>query len=859
MSEDDRAVKAARAKAMLKKRQAKKHGTPPSHTSGVISPVSERAFSPAPQERRLVTVSVDDQKQDLSDVFTGDDNADASWLSTLPRASSPPPAPPPTAVVFSESAATSPNSATIASANSHPEEIVWLEKGNGMLNLQIEQLSSEKAELQKTGDSFRTQNETLNAELGQSRAMNVNLKSENQTLKAELERMEKTKSSTSELEQTEAVLEKQYEHSAELEQQIQQLQAEMEVSLRNEQQTISLLVSEKAALTSDLERLSGAESDAQEAERMLLEEQSKTADLEEHLQQLRSELQDSTNRIQSQELTERELADKVKDQERQLQIANGSLISTRKEAEKHRRRARELEEQIESDDRADRLEASLKNTQDRADDLEFQLSKLKQTHSALKSERDELESRIRTVSEGEDEWKTKHIDLQTLHQNVEAQLAQTIAEKKDISNEKSSLQAELDTEQLTNAATELMSSTKHLQTVQNEAKIANRRAEDAERTQKELQEEGTNLMHSLNEMRPKIVELTGIRLELTEKASELERVIQNQESTIGQLGLSLEEARADAEASEKRLRDLLSEREKERLSAQDNDSDLQKAHTQLQLELDSAVASVRSFEADRAMRRNEAMQHVEEIARLEQLASTQSEELAALQHEIFRRQNDQSEDRSFLEVAQNEIESLRQEVALKDEELERLRLRTSISSTFPDKPHHSLKDELNDEVLSSLKLELSSSQSHVRSLEESLFDAEARSHALVKQVAALEDQLSTNQMPSRRPFSPLGGALPSRPSSRGSRPHSISGSQSLKPSTLARSAIEHNLSPETRHKRKTSLTMLKARIDSELAAASSRKVSDVGPIYSHHRPRPQFMDDSHVFWCSSCRGDLVIL
>ncbi|KAJ3731861.1 hypothetical protein DFJ43DRAFT_1132131 [Lentinula guzmanii] len=646
----------------------------------------------------------------------------------------------------------------------------------------------------------------------------------------------------------------------------------MEVSLRNEQQTISLLVSEKAALTSDLERLSGAESDAQEAERMLLEEQSKTADLEEHLQQLRSELQDSTNRIQSQELTERELADK----ERQLQIANGSLISTRKEAEKHRRRARELEEQIESDDRADRLEASLKNTQDRADDLEFQLSKLKQTHSALKSERDELESRIQTVTDGEDEWKTKHTDLQTLHQNVEAQLAQAIAEKQDISNEKSSLQAELDTEKLTNAATELMTSTKHLQTVQNEAKIANRRAEDAERTQKELQEEGTNLMHSLNEMRPKIVELTGIKLELTEKASELERVIQHQESTIGQLELSLEEARADAEASEKRLRDLLSEREKERLSAQDNDSDLQKAHSQLQMELDSAVASVRSFEADRAMRRNEAMQQVEEIARLQQLASAQSEELASLQHEIYRRQNDQSEDRSFLEVAQNEIESLRQEVALKDEELERLRLRTSTSSTFSDKPH-SLKDELNDEVLSSLKLELSSSQSHVRSLEESLFDAEARSHALVKQVAALEDQLSTNQMSSRRPFSPLGGALPSRPSSRGSRAHSISGSQSIKPSTLARSAIEHNLSPETRHKRKTSLTMLKARIDSELAAASSRsqanfralspvqsesstgKASDAGPIHSHYRSRPQFMDDSHVFWCSSCRGDLVIL
>ncbi|KAJ3767342.1 hypothetical protein FB446DRAFT_334110 [Lentinula raphanica] len=104
----------------------------------------------------------------------------------------------------------------------------------------------------------------------------------------------------------------------------------------------------------------------------------KTTNLEDHLQQLRSELQEYTVRLQNQEHTERELTDKAKDQERQLQIANGSLITIRKEAEKHRRRVRELEEQIQSDDRVERLEASVKNTQDRADDLEFQLSKLKQ-------------------------------------------------------------------------------------------------------------------------------------------------------------------------------------------------------------------------------------------------------------------------------------------------------------------------------------------------------------------------------------------------------------------------------------------------------------------------------------------------
>ncbi|KAJ3855071.1 hypothetical protein EV368DRAFT_80003 [Lentinula lateritia] len=966
MSEDDRAAKAARAKAMLKKRQAKKAGTPSSSTPGVTSPVSERAFSPTPTEPATV-VFVEDEKRDLSDVFVRDSTADASWVSTLPRAGTPPPAPPPTAVLFSDTV-TSPNFDGSARANGYQsqEEVTWLKKSNEMLNSQIEQLISEKAELRKTADSSKSENETLKAELARSGAVNSGVQSEIQMLKVELESVKNAKSdwanreyslkiemeslratlaqteasksnlqrteanlrtesknmksslaeleaakakllqseaalkkdneqlksdltgkldtATSELERLDAALKKQRGYSTELEQQMQKTQFEMEVSLRNEQQTISLLVSEKAALTSGLERLSGAESYAQEAGRLLSEEQQKTIRLEEHLQQLRSEVQESTARIQSLEATDKELTDKTKDQAGYISCLSYSRLLT--EAEIHRRRVRELEEQIQSDDRADRLEASLKNTQDRADELEFQLSELKQTHATIRSERDKLDARLRISSESETAWEVKHSTLHALYQSVEAQLAQAVIEKEAVINEKSSLQVEIEStqktlallqEKLTKTATDLAMSMTHLQNVQNEAKMANRRAEDAERSQKELQEEGTSLMHSLDEMRPKIVELTGIKLELTEKTDEQGRVIQNRELMVGQLESSLEEARADLEASEKKLRDLLSERETERHSAQLGDSELQKAYSQLQAELDSTLARVRSLEADRNIRQNETLRNIEEVARLQELASAQSEEITSLQHEIYRRQNEQSEEKSFLEVAQNEVESLRQEIAIKDEELERLRLRTSNLSTFPDKPH-SLKDELNDEVLGSLKLDLSSSQSHVRSLEESLFDAEARSHALMKQVAALEDQLTTRpQIPSMRPFSPSGGALASRPSSRGSRTRSISGSHSLKPSALARSAIEHNLSPETRHKRKTSLTMLKARIDRELVAASAHsqansralspvqsessldETSNAGSNYSRHKLRPQFMDDSHVFWCSSCRGDLVIL
>jgi chaperonin cofactor prefoldin len=46
--------------------------------------------------------------------------------------------------------------------------------------------------------------------------------------------------------------------------------------------------------------------------------------------------------------------------------------------QKQQTRVRELQEQIQQDDRVETLQKSLKGTQDRAESLEFQLSKLKQ-------------------------------------------------------------------------------------------------------------------------------------------------------------------------------------------------------------------------------------------------------------------------------------------------------------------------------------------------------------------------------------------------------------------------------------------------------------------------------------------------
>lgn len=70
-------------------------------------------------------------------------------------------------------------------------------------------------------------------------------------------------------------------------------------------------------------------------------------------------------------------------QERQLQVAAIEVENSRKASDEFQRCIRELEEQIQADDRVERLEVSLKNTQDRADELEFQLAKVKQVRPLL--------------------------------------------------------------------------------------------------------------------------------------------------------------------------------------------------------------------------------------------------------------------------------------------------------------------------------------------------------------------------------------------------------------------------------------------------------------------------------------------
>jgi len=190
---------------------------------------------------------------------------------------------------------------------------------------------------------------------------------------------------------------------------------------------------------------------------------------------------------------------------------------------------------------------------------------------------------------------------------------------------------------------------------------------------------------------------------------------------------------------------------------------------------------------------------------------------------------------------------------------------------------------------------MSAATAQIRALENTIFDKESINHTLQKQINVLEDQLSKVRSSSR-----LGGGQPSRPSSRAmdineTRRSSLSSHRPNTQAPLSRTIFDHVMTPETAHKRKVSLSMLKARIDSEnkhpspLSIPPSRALSPVhsenghghhdhdhhshnhthththsrtssaGGTHQSSHHRPQFLDESHVFWCHSCRGDLVIL
>ena len=141
-------------------------------------------------------------------------------------------------------------------------------------------------------------------------------------------------------------------------------------------------------------------------------------------------------------------------------------------------------------------------------------------------------------------------------------------------------------------------------------------------------------MRSLDEMRPKIVELTDAKLDLQEKVERLERNLAERDATIRNLETSLDESKHQNGEAGNKMQEKLAQKDKEIASLQASLADLQKGYGVLQEELDAAHASLKTLEAQRAANRQDTARRVEEIDRLSSSAQSQAEELSRLKLEL---------------------------------------------------------------------------------------------------------------------------------------------------------------------------------------------------------------------------------
>lgn len=477
----------------------------------------------------------------------------------------------------------------------------------------------------------------------------------------------------------------------------------------------------------------------------------------------------------------------------------------------------------------------------------------------------------------ETEWQNRNAELEAHLATSREQLSAAIADRDMLSQDRTTFQSQVDTSQniltelqqkLAITASELVSNTRQLHNTQADLRNANRRADEAEKMQKDLQAEGTNLMRSVDEMRSKIIDLTADKVELDTKVHTLEHALRTRDAMIATLENTMEEIRDQHVESSRQRDEAIAQQQNEQSSAQASLNEVQKAYTELQRELEETRASLRNLEVERVNHYQVASRQLAEIDRLTMSSLTQADEVSSVRQQLDEHRYVEEEDRGFIERAQEEIEMLRADLTSAEEEIQRLRDAVS-SAPSPDGAPKSLDAEMLSALRQQHALDLSTAQSQIRALETSVFEAQAKSHTLQKRVNALENELATpprSGSRAARSFSPS--------SNSSSRAHYSNQSNNLPP--LSRSVFDIGLTPETRHKRRVSLGMLKARIDSELASATnpSRALSPLAKgrhsaLSTVHEPtsqresldhsfkRPQL--DDHIFWCCSCKADLIIL
>ncbi|KAH7106800.1 hypothetical protein BKA62DRAFT_740637 [Auriculariales sp. MPI-PUGE-AT-0066] len=621
--------------------------------------------------------------------------------------------------------------------------------------------------------------------------------------------------------------------------------SELRSLIRTQKQTIDLLNSEKSSLSASYERLQAVEKESQQTKKDLAQSHqqiqtltTRATDAEGKLTNTQRELQ-AAKQQQGEFLNNHQAQQK---QEMQLESSKRSTNDLRSQLGKTQRRLQDLEEQIQADDRVENLEKSLQGANDRADSLEAALSKLRQTHGQIKSERDTFDNDLKAL-------KTAESDLRTKYSTTEKQLAE--ATKRDsISKDHDALKAQLSTAQ--GSSSELQKSASRTAT-----ELADAQRSLANRTGRSLQTENVALVAQLDEVRPKIVELTGQK----------QRKIRAQDEQIATLENKEAELRSQAEHGTRSAT---------------------AAYAELQKELANAQKGSRDLDAERSSHRAAAIR---------------------AQQELTQRTRDATAARRAGEELQEHVQSAQTDILMRDDEV--TRLRTELAAAVAAAKRKASQDSpdattpagqtLDGEMLGALRtqhaLDMSNAHATIRALENQTFEAQAKSHGLQKRVSTLEDELAhaklsmhqfQQELEQLKPQTPL-SPNPAVEYGVAATPQRGPNSDNGRAVPVVRSAIslDDSLTPETRHKRQVSLSMLKARIDSErarqLGATSprplARNLSNLSSLtesnmeneeplppgeghdeFVHvHDRRPQFLDDSHVFWCHACRGDIVVL
>ena len=522
--------------------------------------------------------------------------------------------------------------------------------------------------------------------------------------------------------------------------------------------------------------------------------------------------------------------------------------------------------------------------------------------SQSNKEKETLQDKLSVSSNREKALQGQNQELATLQEEMKSTIAALTAERDSHTTHIGTLTAQhseatsalqsLQTS-LSSQAVKLTDFEHRLQQAQSEAQAAFRRADDAERSHKNLQNENVGLMASLNEMRPKLVELTEEKLNLTDRVGTLEAQKRELHAVVGKVEEERDEARARVEAltQEREKGESVKTSEVERLKREIEET---KTHaTQVEDELQGAHASVRDLEAGRGIHRQAVERYQHEMDRLDAELAALRVQMGALQGEAVEAQTQHEQALSALEDTQvvleranTEVESLRGDLVAREEEVAQLRGKLAAASTTPGPSAKSggvRKASLGQEILAvEESIGLSSAKSRIRALEAEVFDEQAKGHTLQKRIQELEHELSTrpkvlvpknptnghtNQtyLPHSQPLFPKISSSASQHSQTSEKANGHA-----HPGTLPTNNIDEAIAPEQRHKRRVSLHMLKARIEGELRPRASRGASSLEPtkeegqLSDTERPkavprRPQFMDENHVFWCSCCRGDLVVL